>query len=149
MPHQIFYKIDLTAWLYGTIQKRRQGDSWQSAWVETYREIGGVSKTSGEKHCPMIAARTLYEFGRIKNCGLPFRHCEILELWNHSRNGTYAILATRLLRANPHMSKTLLWSEIQQTVRREVGDQPARTNQGGPSLTYHLWHLGLIDYGPA
>ena len=61
-PHQMFYNIDLTAWLYGTIQKHRQGESWHSAWVETYREIGGVSETSGEKRCPMIAARTLYEF---------------------------------------------------------------------------------------
>ena len=34
--------------------------------------------------------------------------------------------------------------EIQQAVRREVGDEPARTNQGGPTLAYQLWHLGLI-----
>ena len=79
----------------------------------------------------------------VRKQALSFRDCEIPELWNHSRNGTYAILATRLLRANPHLSKTSLWREIQQAVRREVGDEPARTNQGGPTLAYQLWHLGL------
>ena len=79
----------------------------------------------------MMAARTLYELGRLKNGGLSFRDCEIPELWNHSRNGTYAILATRLLRANPHLSKTSLWREIQQAVRREVGDEPAWPNAYG------------------
>lgn len=148
MPHRIFYNVDLAAWLYGTIEKHRQGVSWPAAWVETYGQIGGAT-SSGQKGCPMMAARTLYELGRVKNCGLPFRDCEITELWLESRNGTYAILATRLLRANPHLSKTSLWWEIQRAVRREVGDEPARTNQGGPTLAYQLWHLGLIVDLPA
>ena len=149
MRHRIFYKVDLAAWVYGTVEKLGQGVSWQSAWVETYREIGGESKTTGEKPCPMMAARTLHELGRLKNAGLWFRDCEIPELWTRSRNGTYAILATRLLRASPHLSKAALWPEIQQAVRREVGEEPARTNQGGPTLAYRLWHLGLIQDVPA
>jgi len=144
MPHRIFYNVDLAAWVYGTIEKHRQGVSWPDAWFETYEDIGGVSTSSGTKGCPKTAARTLYELGRIKNGGMPFRACDILELWNLSRNGTYAILATRLLRANPGLSKASLWREIQRTVRREVGEEPARTNQGGPTLAYQLWHLGLI-----
>ena len=149
MRHRIFYKVDLAAWVYGTVEKLGQGVSWQAAWVETYREIGGESKTSGKKVCPMMAARTLYELGRLKNAGLPFRDCEIPELWNRSKNGTYAILATRLLRASPHMTKASLWSEIQQAVRREVGEEPACSNQGGPTLAYQLWRLGLIVDVPA
>ena len=144
MPHRIFYSVNLYAWVYGTIEKHRQGASWQAAWIDTYREIGGVSTSSGRKACPMLSARTLYELGRLKNGGLPFRDCEIPELWNHSRNGTYAILATRLLFAKPRLSKTSMWREIQQAVRRQVGDEPARTNQGGPTLAYQLWHLGLV-----
>ena len=77
MPHRVFYNVDLAVWVYGTIEKCRQGESWRPAWIETYREIGGVSETSGEKSCPMMAARTLYEYGRLKNGGLPFRECEI------------------------------------------------------------------------
>ena len=144
MPHRVFYKVDLAAWIYGTIEKCRQGSLWRPAWIETYREIGGVSDTSGEKPCPMVAARTLYEYGRLKNGGLLFRECEIPELWKQSRNGTYAILATRLLRTNSSMGKNLLWREIQRAVRREVGEEPASSNQGGPTLTFQLWHLGLI-----
>ena len=145
MSYQTFYSVDLAAWVYGTIEKKhQQGKPWRLAWVETYREIGGNSASSGEKGCPMSAAKTLYGLGRIKNGGMPFRDCEIPELWNHFRNGSYAIIATKLLRRNPHLSKTSLWREIQQAVRREVGDEPARTNQGGPTLAYHLWHLGLI-----
>ncbi len=144
MPHRVLYNVDLPAWLYGTIKKHRQGESWQDAWVETYREIGGTSKTGGRKGCPMIAARTLYEFGRVKDGGLPFEDRAIPALWNYSRNGTYAILATKLLRIRPHLSATTLWLEIQHAVRREVGEEPARSNQGGPTLAYKLWHLGLI-----
>ena len=87
----------------------------------------GAAVPLGKMPCP-LAAQTLYEFGRLKEGGLPFRDCEISELWTRSRNGTYAILATRLLRANPQLNKTSLWLEIQQAVRREVGDEPAGSN---------------------
>ena len=113
MLHRVFYSVDLTAWVYGTIEKHRLGPSWRQAWVETYREIGGAT-SSGEKVCPMRAARTLYELGRIKDGGKPFKDYETPELWEkYGKNGTYAILATRLLRANPRLSKPSLWQEIQ------------------------------------
>ena len=144
MPNRIFTSVDLTAWIYGTIEKHRDGAPWRSAWVDTYWAIGGRSKSSGEKGCPMMAAKTLFEMGRIKNSGLPFTDRALAELWSLSRNGTYAILATRMLRARPLLSKASLWTEIQHAVRREIGEEPARTNQGGPTLAYQLWHLGLI-----
>ena len=143
MLHRVFYKVDVVAWVYGTVEKCQQGESWRLAWIKTYREIGGVSE-SGKKPCPMVAARTLYQYGRLKNGGLPFRECEIPELWNHSRNGTYAILATKLLRGNPNLSMSSLWLEVQRAVRREVGDEPAGSNEGGATLAFQLWHLGLI-----
>ena len=97
MPHQISYNVDLVDWVYGTVEKHRRGASWQSAWNETYRKIAGMSKSTGEKGCPREAAKTLYEFGRLKDGGMPFRYCKIPELWTRSKNGTYAMLATRLL----------------------------------------------------
>ena len=144
MPHRVFYNVDLAAWVHGTIEKCRQGESWRPAWIKTYREIGGVSKNSGKKSCPMVAARTLYEYGRLKNGGLPFRECEIPELWNQSRNGTYAILATRLLRADSSLNKNSLCREIRRAVRSEVGEGLAGLDEDGPRLTFQLWQLGLI-----
>ena len=144
MSNRIFCSVDLEAWIYGTIQKHRRGFPWRAAWVDTYWEIGGLSKNSGEKGCPMKAANTLYELGRIRNGGLPFKDCALFELWNRSKNGTYAILATRLLSANPQLNKASLWTEVQHAVRQEIGAEPARTNQGGPTLAYQLWRLGLI-----
>ena len=108
MPRRIFYSVDLAAWVYGTIEKLRPDVSWRPAWVEIYREIGGVSTSSGQKSCPMMAARTLYEFGRLKDGGLLFRDCDVSELWDHpgyGRNGAYAILATRLLRKDPKLKR--------------------------------------------
>ena len=144
MFYRNFFKVDLVKWVYGTVDKYQHGESWGQAWPETYREIGGLSESVGLKGCPMEAAKTLYEHGRLKNGGIPFRDCVIPELWKASKNGTYAILATRLLRENPSLSKTELWREIQRAVRREVGEEPAGSDQGGPKLTFQLWHLGLI-----
>ena len=144
MSYRNFLKVDLVKWVYRTVDKYQHGKSWGDAWPETYREIGGLSESVGLKFCPMKAAKTLYEFGRIKDGGIPFKDCEIPKLWQVSKNGTYAILATRLLRENPSLSKTELWREIQRAVRREVGEVPARSDQGGPKLTFQLWHLGLI-----
>ena len=149
--HQTFFGVNLAAWVRGTIkkvEKHRDGISWRRAWVDTYRKIGG-EKTSGEKVCPMKAAEILYDLGRLKDGGLPFRDCEISDLWNRSRNGTYAILATRLLRERPDMSKASLWEEIQCAVRRETGDEPACKDPDAARLAYQLWHLGLIVEGPA
>ena len=95
----------------------------------------------------MVAANTLYQFGRLTNVGMPFRECDMPELWHQSRNGTYAMLALNLLRTNPELDKAALWRGIQKTVRREIGDEPAGTNQGGPTVAFQLWHLGLIVDG--
>ncbi len=150
MSNRIFRKVDLVKWVYGTVNKCQRGKSWGDAWLETYWEIGGLSESVGRKGCPMAAVKTLYEHGRLKNSGIPFRDCVIPELWKASRkNETYAILATRLLRENPSLGKAELWCEIQRTVRREVGEKPAGSDQGGPKLTFQLWHLGLIVDAPA
>ena len=142
-------RVDLGDWVYGTIERHRRGMSWRAAWIASYRNIGGVSEASGRKGCPMAAARTLYQFGRLREAGMPYRQCDISELWRSNRNGTYALIATRLLRTNPRLDKTSLWSAIQDAVRRETEDEPARTNQGGSTVAFQLWNLGLIvDRGP-
>ena len=144
MDHGTFLGVDLRRWIYGTIEKTGRGDAWSDAWTRTYREIGGRSESTGRKGCPMAAARTIYDYGRIRGAGVPFAVCDTGPLWRRSRNGTYAMLALRLLRTEPVLNKTRLWSRIQDIVRRELGAEPARSNQGGPTLAFQLWQLGFI-----
>ena len=144
MDHGVYLGVDLRRWVYGTIEKAGRGDAWGDGWTRTYREIGGHSESTGKKGCPMASARTLYEYGRIRDGGKPFQDCDIERLWRRSRNGTYALLALKLLGMDPTLNKTRLWSRIQEVVRCEIGAEPAASNQGGPTLAFQLWHLGLI-----
>ena len=147
MEYGQFLGVDLSRWVYGTIEKVRRGDAWSDAWTETYWEIGGRSESTGRKGCPIAAARTVYEFGRIRDSGNPYLDCDIDWLWRRSRNGTYAMLAIRLLRTESALNKTRLWARIQDIVRCEIGAEPARSNQGGPTLAFQLWHQDLIVEG--
>ena len=144
MEHRKFLGVDARGWVYGTIGKYREGRPWGDAWLSTYFEIGGRSRSSGAKGCPMAAARTLYEHGRIRDAGRPYLDWDIDELWGRSRNGTYAMLAIRLLCEEPGLDKAGLWARIRDAVRRGTGDEAAVSNQGGPTLAFQLWHLGLI-----
>lgn len=144
MDHRKFLGVDLMGWVYGTVEKAGRGDPWSSAWTSTYWEIGGCSEWTAKKGCPMAAARTLYEYGRIRDGGKPFENCDIKRLWEQSRNGTYAMLALRLLGTDPTLNKAGLWRRIQEAVRCEMGAEPAASNQGAPTLAFQLWHLGLI-----
>ena len=150
MPHRIFYSVDLAAWVDGTIEKHRQDGAswpWRRTWIETYEEIGGRAEESGKKSCPMTAAKILYEYGRIKDCDKLPKDCDITELWKRrdgGKNGTYAILATRLLRADSHLSKTSLWREIRQAVKRKFDYEAPKRDNDAMRVTYQLWRLGLI-----
>ncbi len=149
MNHPIYMKIDLEKWVYGTIDRYRHGLSWRQAWIETYRNIGGRSDASGAKSCPMNAVEMLYQYGRLRNAGVPYADCEIPELWRRNRNGTYAVLAARLLRVNPDLGNAALWQEVRKVVRSEIGDEPAGSDQGAATVTLKLWRLGLIVDGGA
>ena len=135
-----FYHVDLKDWVYGTIDKvRNDGEKWNNAWLDTYRELGGLSVESGKKSCPKCAAKTLYKLGYIKDTDRPFRECDIPKLWRTPgyKNGVYAIIAIRLLSQNRDLDEAELWREVKKVVRAETEEKPAASNQGGP------------DFGPA
>ena len=138
------YKINLKDWVLNTIEKVEKGTDWICAWRETYFELGGRSKESGSKFCPMKGAETLYRLGRIKGSGQPFRNPELKEIWNYSTNGAYAILALEYISEKPDISRSELWTRIQDRIRAELDEEPAKFNQGAPTVAYKLWHLGLI-----
>ena len=138
------YKINLKDWVLNTIEKVEKGDDWNCAWKETYFELGGKSRESGSKFCPMNGAEVLYRLGRIKGSRNSFRNPELKEIWNGSTNGAYAILALECILEKPDISRSALWARIQERIRSELGEEPAKFNQGAPTVAYKLWHLGLI-----
>ena len=140
-----FLTVDLKLWIFGTIRKMQHGADWNHAWEETYREIGGQSIESGKKGCPMNGAKTLYLLGRIKGSDIPYRKPSLRDVWeNYSKNGVYSVLALECLSRDPNISLSRLWTSIQKRVREDLGEEPAKSNQGGPTVAYKLWHLGLI-----
>ena len=143
-----FYNINLKDWVLGTIKKKERGIEWNCAWLKTYFELGGKSRESGSKPCPMKGAETLYLLGRIKGFGR-FQNPGLRDIWDYSRNGAYAILALEYIQRKCNISQSELWSKIQERIRRELNEEPARTNQGGPTVAYKLWYLGLIVRNPS
>jgi hypothetical protein len=142
----IFLKVNLPTWIDGTIAKFEEGVTWNSAWQQTYQEIGGKSAETGRKGCPMNAARTLYELGRLTGHSKAPQTISLSKVWqDHSKNGAYAIAAIECLNKDPDLSLSELWQAIQQKIRQNIGEEPAASNQGGPTLTFKLWHLGLIQ----
>ncbi len=142
---EAFLAVDLKSWVLGTIKKVQQGADWNHAWQETYRELGGKSAESGKKGCPMNGTRTLYLLGRIKGSDMPYQNPPLRDVWeNYSKNGVYSLIALEYLSRNPSISLNGLWSSIQKRVREDLGEEPAKSNQGGTTVAYKLWHLGLI-----
>ena len=146
MKYLQYMGINLKAWVYDTIKKVHEGEGWNAAWEETYWNLGGKSSNSGRKGCSMIGTKTLYLLGRIKNSEMPFQNLLLRDVWNnYSKNGAYSILALDGLSQNPDISLTDLWHYIQHRIRDELGEVPAQSNQGGPTVAFKLWHLGMIN----
>ena len=143
--HEIFLNVNIVDWVFGTIRKVQTGISWNDAWQQTYREIGGKSAESGKKACPMNGARTLYEMGRIKHSNKPRLNLPFDEVAkNYSKNGVYTLLALEILSGNPNISLKNLWKLVQQRFEEELNLQPAKSEQGSTKIAYKLWHLGKI-----
>ena len=140
-----YLSVDLRSWVLGTIKKVQSGADWNHAWQNTYRELGGTSKENGKKGCPMNGTKTLYLIGRIQKSNMPYIRPRLQDVWDKSSaNGVYALLALEHLSKNPKVALKNLWPKIQESVRNELKEKPARSNQGGPTVAYKLWHLGLI-----
>ena len=141
----IFLKIDLKEWIKGTIKLVQSGKDWNKAWQKTYSKLGGQSVGSGKKGCPLNGTKTLYLLGRIKDSNMPYQNPPLRDVWNNiSKNGVYSLLTLELLDKNPDWDIDHIWTEVQKQVLKRLGEKPAESNQGGPTVAYKLWHNGLI-----
>lgn len=147
--NDIFMNVNLKKWVLGTIDKYKESENWNDAWKKIYYEIGGKSRESAQKGCPVNGAKTLYFLGRIKGNDVPFQNPRLRHIWNcHSKNGVYSILAVALLGRNHDIPLDKLWLKIQRHIRCRLKEEPAKSNQGGPTVAFKLWHLGLIVHHP-
>ena len=72
----VLYKVPLSEWVLGTIQKMNELRStdvrdWTKVWYEVYQELGGKTPNSGNKGCPRVAAFGLWYLGLVKGGGRP------------------------------------------------------------------------------
>ena len=144
------YKIDAREWINGTTEKMENSETedpleWNRFWEETYFELGGKSACSACKGCPKKAGYTLWYLGRIKGSNRERVEMPIDEVTNRcSKNGSYAILGQEILNDSPNLNKSDLFRRIQIEYRRRTNDEPAKSDQGGPTLTWILFKAGML-----
>lgn len=92
----------------------------------------------------MAAARTLYRLGYILGYGSVQRLPLDQVSREYSKNGAYAVAAIECLKEDPTLSLDNLWRAARDRFRAKTGEEPAASNQGGPTLTFKLWKLGLL-----
>jgi len=98
----------------------------------------------------MNGTKTLYLLGRIEDSSMPYRNPPLQDVWNNiSKNGVYSLLTLELLDKNPDWGIVKIWADVRKQVRNRLGEEPAKSNQGGPTIAYKLWHNGLIVDDPS
>ncbi len=149
--NQLFYKIQLSNWVLGTIEKMNKADkldfsTWSDYWYETYIELDGKSKESGTKVCPQHAAFGLWRLGLIRGSKIPYQN-KPLSMVNDEfgKNATYAVIAVDLLRKqNAPKGKANLWIRVQELYREFLHDEPANSEQGAITIAQILYKEGHI-----
>jgi hypothetical protein len=149
MKWYILYKLDAREWIRKTIEKMGNSETdsssdWNKFWEEIYYDLGGKSACSACKGCPKKAGYTLWYLGRIKESNREREKRSIDEVKQLSRNGAYAILGQEILSNSPNLNKSDLFRRIQIEYRRRTNDEPAKSDQGGPTLTWILFKAGML-----
>lgn len=146
----ILNKIDAREWIRKTIEKMENHETedrleWNRFWEETYFELGGKSYSVAHKGCPKKAGYTLWYLGRIKGSNRERVEMPIDEVTNRcSKNGAYAILGQEILSKSSNLNKTDLFRMIQDEYRIRTKDDPAKSDQGGPTLTWILFKAEML-----
>jgi len=144
------YIIDAREWMKKTIKKMENSEAespfeWNRFWEETYFDLGGEKDSVARKGCPKKAGYTLWYLGRIKGSNRERVEMSIDAVENQlSRNGAYAILGQEILSNSPTLNKSDLFRRIQVEYRRKTNDEPAHSDQGGPTLTWILFNAGML-----
>jgi len=119
---------------------------WTRCWYETYRELGGRSKASGNKACPRAAAYGLWFLGRISQGGRPRLNWPVSRVVEElGRNAAYAVIAAELYLEEPGRSLQETWQAVRLEFRRQTGEEAARSEQGEVRVTLALSADGCLS----
>ncbi len=144
--------IDPAAWVRGCIEKVKSSDDWKSrwnsAWFETYLELGGVKKSVGNKSCPKNCVKGLYEFGRIKDTAQPYLEADIRELQDKYgyKNAVYGLAACEKLSGGSYAGHSELADDVYSYLQGQYEmDVPKNGDQGPVKITFMLNELSLLN----
>lgn len=142
----IYNKIPVKLWVRGTIDKmdrfsKTDIDSWGNYWLSTYFELGGLSRASGSKGCPLHAAYGLWRLGRIERTNIPYSRKPITEIKEvYGKNVAYAVIALEILEKNQAaITNEGLWAQVQTAYKNLVHEMPANSKQGAVDIARGLF----------
>jgi len=149
-PKELFY-IPLSEWVQRTIEKmnrsdKKDSDTWDKCWVETYRELGGQSEESGSKGCPKHAAFGLWRLGYVIGSNVPYHPRSLTSIkQEYGKNTAYAAIAVDLLeRGQAASTDEQLWQQVRGIYQQALRDKPAASNQGAVKVAQILFDEGHL-----
>lgn len=149
----LLFGIDPALWVRGCIDKVEASDDWEarwnSAWFETYLELGGEKESIGKKGCPKNCVKGLYEFGRIKGTAHPYQQADIRELQNKYgyKNAVYGLAACEKLSGGSYAGHSELADDVYPYLQGQYEmDVPKGGDQGPVKITYMLNELSLLKF---
>ncbi len=137
--------IEIKQWVHGTARKMLAAKSesratWNEAWFETYLELGGQSRTTGEKGCPKSAAYGLWSLGLLAGVARNFRKWSIAQVRKElGKNAAYAVIAAELMTGGAAPTVPSLWPRIRKRYEELTGEEAARSEQGEIRLVIALY----------
>lgn len=147
----LLFGIDPVLWIKGCIEKVEESDDWKarwnSAWFETYIELGGEKESIGKKGCPKNCVKGLYEFGRIKGTKQSYLEADIRELQDKHgyKNGVYGLAACEKLSSNSYKTHAELAGDVYSDLQDHYEmDVPKNGDQGPVKITYMLNELSML-----
>jgi hypothetical protein len=148
----LIFGINPELWVKGCIEKVEASDDWKarwnSAWFETYTELGGKKESIGKKGCPKNCVKGLYEFGRIKGTSQPYQQADINVLQDKYgyKNAVYGLAACDKLRNGSYETHSELAGDVYSSLQDLHGmDVPKNGDQGPVKITYMLNDLSLLQ----
>lgn len=143
--------VPATGWVRNTIARMNlQGSTrradWARLWLQSYRELGGRSDSSGNKGCPRAAAYGLWLLGRVRDSGRPRQNWPVPQIVKElGKNAAYAVIAADLCASGFVGSAKEIWEAARDEFRKQAHQEPAASEQDEVKLTMILFSESQLN----